>query len=87
MEAAGLGHHPPGGEGPGAWLRHGVMLLRTIEPGAEAGQQQQQAALAFLQAVKEGASDADVQAAQLDAVIGNLRTAIAAAGLSGPPED
>jgi hypothetical protein len=31
------------------WLRYGSALLHTLEPGPEAGKQQQQAALAFVQ--------------------------------------
>jgi hypothetical protein len=46
---------------PAEWLRYGAALLHTLEPGPEQGKQQQQAALAFVQACKEGASEADVQ--------------------------
>ncbi len=35
------------------WLRYGVALLQTIQPGPDVGKQQQQAALAFVQAQRE----------------------------------
>jgi hypothetical protein len=38
------------------WLRYGSALLHSIEPGPEAGKKQQQAALAFVQAQRIGAS-------------------------------
>ena len=46
--------HPLESHDPEEWLRYGVALLRTIQPGVDAGKQQQQAALAFVQAQKEG---------------------------------
>ena len=50
------------------WLRYGSALLHSIEPGPEAGKQQQQAALAFVQAQREGASAGAVAAAQRQAL-------------------
>lgn len=46
--------HPLESPDAGAWLRYGQALLHTMEPGPEQGKQQQQAALAFLQAQKRG---------------------------------
>ena len=51
-------------------VRYGSALQHTIEPGPEAGKQQQQTALAFVQAHREGASAVSVAAAQRQAVIG-----------------
>lgn len=51
---------------PEEWLRYGAALLHTITAGPEQGKQQQQAALAFEQAKKEGASEAEVMAVQRD---------------------
>jgi hypothetical protein len=67
---------------PAEWLRYGVALLQTLTPGAEAGKQLQQAALAFVHAQKEGASAAAVAAAQQEAVLLNLKKALELAGLS-----
>ena len=50
------------------WLRYGSALLHTLEPGPEAGKQQQQAALAFVQAQRVGASAGAVAAAQRQAL-------------------
>ena len=47
--------HPLESHDPAEWLRYGVSLVQTIEPGPQQGKQQQQAALAFVQAQKEGA--------------------------------
>lgn len=68
------------------WLRYGSALLHTIEPGPEAGKQQQQAALAFVQAQREGASTGAVAAAQRQAVLANLRQALELAGIPAPAE-
>jgi hypothetical protein len=65
---------------PAAWLRYGAALLHTIEPGPEQGRQQQQAALAFVQAQKEGASQDAVAAAQQLAVLMGLKEALVVAG-------
>lgn len=69
------------GHDPATWLEYGVALLQTIEPGDEAGRQQQQAALAFMQAIKEGASDIEVKCAQRDSVLRSLRQALELAGI------
>ena len=66
---------------PAEWLRYGVALLQTIEPGPDTGNQQQQAALAFVQAAKEGAPPEAVQAAQRQSLLLSLEQAMAAAGL------
>ena len=50
------------------WLRYGSVLLHSIEPGPEAGKQQQQAVLAFVQAQRIGASAGAVAAAQRQAL-------------------
>jgi hypothetical protein len=73
--------HPLESHDPAEWLRYGVALLQTLTPGAEAGKQQQQAALAFLQAQKEGASAEAVAAAQRQAVLLGLNEALIAAGM------
>jgi hypothetical protein len=78
--------HPLESHDPAEWLRYGVALLQTLTPGAEAGKQQQQAALAFLQAQKEGASAEAVAAAQRQAVLLNLHQALVIAGLEGLAE-
>ncbi len=57
--------HPLESHDPAEWLRYGAALLHTIEPGPAQGRQQQQAALAFVQAQKEGASAAEVQQTQM----------------------
>ena len=74
--------HPLESNDPAEWLRYGVALLQTLTPGAEAGKQLQQAALAFVHAQKEGASGAAVAAAQQDAVLLNLKKALELAGLT-----
>ena len=68
------------------WLRYGSALLHTIEPGPEAGKQQQQAALAFMQARRVGASAGAVAAAQRQVVLANLRQALELAGIPSPAE-
>lgn len=60
---------------PTEWRRYGVALLQTIEPGPDAGRQQQ-AALAFVQAKKEGAPPEAVQAAQRQSVLLSLEQAM-----------
>jgi hypothetical protein len=50
------------------WLRYGSALLHTLEPGPEAGKQQQQAALAFVQAQRVGASAGAMAAAKRQAL-------------------
>ncbi len=66
---------------PREWLHYGVALLQTLQPGADAGRQQQQAALAFVQAQKEGASGEEVSRAQRDSALMALQQAVTAAGL------
>jgi len=63
------------------WLRYGVALLQTIEPGPNVGKQLQQAALAFLQAQKEGATTEQVASTQRQSVVISLRKAISLAGM------
>jgi len=60
--------HPLESHDPAEWLRYGAALLHTIEPGPDQGRQQQQAALAFVQAQKEGASAVAVRQAQVAVV-------------------
>ena len=64
------------------WLRYGMALLQTIEPGPDVGKQLQQAALAFVQAQKEGATTEQVAAAQRQSVVISLREALSLAGMS-----
>jgi hypothetical protein len=66
--AAVIEAHPLESHDPAEWLRYGAALLQTIEPGPEQGRQQQQAALAFVQAQKEGASAEAVAAMQRQVV-------------------
>ena len=78
--------HPLESHDPGEWLRYGVALLQTLTPGAEAGKQQQQAALAFVQAQKEGARADAVEAAQRQAVLLNLREALRLVDITLPEQ-
>ena len=75
--------HPLESHDPAEWLRYGVALLQTLSPGVEAGKQQQQAALAFVQAQREGASAEEAAAAMQQAVLLNLQKALVVAGLEG----
>ena len=77
--------HPLESHDPAEWLRYGVALLQTIDPGPQQGKQQQQAALAFVQAQKEGASEVEVQAAQRRALELSLRQAMALALMTEAP--
>lgn len=63
------------------WLRYGVALLQTLTPGPDVGKQQQQAALAFVQAQKEGAAAQAVVAAQRQSVLLSLAEALRLAGV------
>lgn len=74
--AAVIAAHPLESHDAEEWLRYGAALLHTLEPGPEQGRQQQQAALAFVQAQKEGASADAVQAAQRRVVLVQLREAL-----------
>lgn len=56
------------------WLRYRGALLHTLQPGRDVGKQQQQAALAFVQAQREGASAGAVAAAQRQLVPGMHRS-------------
>jgi len=73
--------HPLESHDPQEWLRYGVALLQTLTPGPDVGKQQQQAALAFVQAQKEGASADAVAAAQRQAAELNLIEAAHLAGI------
>ena len=68
--------HPMESHDPQEWLRYGVALLQTIEPGPDVGKQQQQAALAFVQAQKDGATAEAVAAMQRQSVLLSLREAL-----------
>ncbi|QPN56316.1 hypothetical protein I1E95_14665 [Synechococcus sp. CBW1107] len=68
------------------WLRYGSALLHTLQPGSEAGKQQQQAALAFVQAQHEGASAGAVAAVQRQVLMANLRQALELMGVPGTAE-
>lgn len=68
------------------WLRYGSALLHILEPGPEAGKQQQQAALAFGQAQRIGASAGAMAAAQRQVVLANLRQALELVGVPAPAE-
>jgi hypothetical protein len=74
--------HPLESHDPQEWLRYGVALLQTITPGVDVGKQQQQAALAFVQAKKEGAPVEAIAAAQRQAVGLSLAEALNLAGLT-----
>lgn len=74
--------HPLESHDPEEWLRYGVALLQTLEPGPDVGRQQQQAALAFVQAGKEGASAEAVAAAQRQSVLLSLQEALNLAGVT-----
>jgi hypothetical protein len=76
--------HPLESHDPAEWLRYGAALLHTIEPGPEQGRQQQQAALAFVQAQKQGALATEVLAAQRHVVELSLAAALDLVGVSAP---
>jgi hypothetical protein len=78
--------HQPESHDPAEWLRYGVALMQTIEPGPDTGNQQQQAALAFVQAAKEGAPPEAVQAAQRQSLLLSLEQAMQLAGVKLSPE-
>lgn len=71
---------------PQEWLRYGVALLQTIQPGPDVGKQQQQAALAFVQAQKEGTSAEAVKASQRQSALLSLEQAMQLAGLKSGPQ-
>ena len=66
---------------PGEWMRYGVAMLQTIQPGPDVGKQQQQVALAFVQAQKEGATAGEVATAQRQSVLLSLGQSLLLAGL------
>jgi len=74
--------HPLESHDPDEWLRYGVALLQTIQPGPDVGKQQQQAALAFVQAQKEGATAEAVSEAQRHSVLISLQEALTLAGMA-----
>jgi hypothetical protein len=77
--------HPLESHNPAEWLRYGAALLHTLEPGPEQGRQQQQAALAFVQAQKEGALAAEVAAVQWLVVEQCLGAALDLVDVPHPP--
>jgi hypothetical protein len=78
--------HPLESHDAAEWLRYGSALLHSLELGPEAGKQQQQAALAFVQAQRVGASAGAVAAAQRQVVLANLGQALQLAGIPAPAE-
>lgn len=76
--------HPLESHDPQEWLRYGVALLQTLTPGPDVGKQQQQAALAFVQAQKEGSKAEEVGAAQRQSVMLSLRHAVTLADIPVP---
>ena len=74
--------HPLESHDPEEWLRYGVALLQSLEPGEDAAKQLQQAALAFVQAQKEGASPEEVANAQRQSAQQCLKKALTAARLN-----
>jgi pyruvyl transferase EpsO len=78
--------HPLESNDPAEWLRYGVALLQIIETGFEARRQQQLAALAFEQSMKEGASAEEVATAQRQAVILCLHEALSLIGIAAVPK-
>jgi hypothetical protein len=69
---------------PAERLRFGVALLQTIEPNTDVGKQQEKAALAFVQAQKEGARAQEVEAALGQSVFLSLREALALLDIAIP---
>jgi len=76
--------HPLESQDPAERLRFGVALLQTIEPNSDVGKQQEQAALAFVQAQKEGARAQEVEAALGQSVFLSLREALALLDIAIP---
>ena len=74
--------HPLESHDPEAWLRYGVALLQTLTPGPDVGKQQQQAALAFLQAQREGASEEAVLEIQQHSLLLSVEEALMLAGIA-----
>ncbi len=67
---------------PHAWICYGMALVFRAQLGPEQNRQLQQAALAFLQARKEGASDMAVKTAQLELLEATIQETLAVAGLN-----
>jgi hypothetical protein len=78
--------HPLESHDPQEWLRYGVALLQTLTPGPDVGKQQQQAALAFVQAQKEGATAEQVAAMQRQSALLSLREALTLADIPIPQQ-
>ena len=78
--------HPLESHDPEEWLRYGVALLPTIQPGPKVGQAQQQAALAFVQAQRAGATAGQVAAAQRQSVLLSLHEALTLVGITPAPQ-
>lgn len=68
--------HPLESHDSAEWLRYGAALLHQLEPGPQQAHQQQQAALAFIQARQAGASDQAVKEVQKQVVRAQLRRAL-----------
>jgi len=79
--------HPLESHDPQEWLRYGVALLQTMEPGPDVGKQHQRAALAFVQAEKEGATKEEVLAAQRQSVLLSVQDALKISGLPNLKEN
>jgi hypothetical protein len=77
-----IADHPLESHDPEEWLRYGVALLQTLTPGPDVGKQQQQAALAFVQAQKEGASAEAVLEMQQQSVLLSLQETLTLAGMA-----
>ena len=76
--------HPLESHDPDEWLRYGVALLQTITPQGQVVHQQQQAALAFLQAMNEQATAEQITAAQHHSALLSLRDALRIAEIPIP---
>jgi hypothetical protein len=72
---------------PQEWLHYGMALLQTLQPGPEATQQQQQAALAFEQAKQHGAMAQVVKEALWKCVRMNVLDALIACEMTQQRDD
>lgn len=68
--------HPLESHDPEEWLRYGAALMHRLEPGPQQAHQQQQAALAFIQARQAGASEQAVKGVQEQVVRAQLQRAL-----------
>lgn len=68
--------HPLESHDSNEWLKYGIALLQTIQPGPSMGKQQQQVELAFIRAKMEGATAEEITAARIQSVMLSLREAI-----------